>query len=218
MNNQGIISGESIGGHMSTYISAYDEDAAEKLGLEIYKMAEWVPFPRIAIICIGTDRATGDSLGPITGEMLESRLKDFGVTEIKLFGTLKRPVHALNLPEAVSSAAGADTPFIIAVDACLGDARRVGYLSTGRGAVLPGAAMNKALPKVGDIYVTGIVNSFSGRSGEAEQALLQGTRLNLVMKMARVIAGGILFGVRMITWSGSAYSGILPARARWALP
>jgi putative sporulation protein YyaC len=164
-------------------------------------MASGAEFPEIAIICIGTDRATGDSLGPLAGEILESWLNGLGDKGVKLFGTLKRPVHALNLPEAVSRAAAGKNPFVIAVDACLGEEGKVGYLSTGFGAVRPGAAVNKALPRVGDIYVTGIVNTYIPGDGEAEQALLQSTRLSLVMKMARAIAEGIWFGVRMLAWS-----------------
>ena len=51
----------------------------------------------------------------------------------------------------------------------------------------PGAGVNKQLPEVGDIHITGIVNV----SGFMEFFVLQNTRLNLVMKMAKTIANGI---------------------------
>ena len=55
------------------------------------------------------------------------------------------------------------------------------------GPVKPGAGVNKELPAVGDIHITGIVNV----SGFMEYFVLQNTRLHLVMKMAKTIANGI---------------------------
>ncbi len=54
----------------------------------------------------------------------------------------------------------------------------------------------------------------AGGDNDAEQILLQSTRLNLVVKMARAIAGGIWFGVRMITWNDYTPAGISPVLAR----
>lgn len=48
--------------------------------------------------------------------------------------------------------------------------------------------MNKELPEVGEIHLTGIVNV----SGFMEFFVLQNTRLNLVMKMAKTIAEAIV--------------------------
>ncbi|MGH2168427.1 DUF1256 domain-containing protein, partial [Enterococcus faecalis] len=47
--------------------------------------------------------------------------------------------------------------------------------------------VKKDLPPVGDIHITGIVNI----SGFMEFTVLQNTRLNLVLKMAKLIAAGI---------------------------
>ena len=56
------------------------------------------------------------------------------------------------------------------------------------GALKPGAGVNKQLPPVGEVHVTGIVNV----SGFMEFFVLQNTRLNLVMKMAQTMASGIM--------------------------
>ena len=46
----------------------------------------------IILVCIGTDRSTGDSLGPLTGsKLLEKNLEHFYI-----YGTLQHPVHAVN--------------------------------------------------------------------------------------------------------------------------
>ena len=58
----------------------------------------------------------------------------------------------------------------------------------GNGPLYPGAAVQKELPPVGDIYITGIVNI----SGILEYLTLQTTRLSTVISLADTIAQGIL--------------------------
>jgi len=145
----------------------------------------------LIILCIGTDRSTGDSLGPLTG----SKLRSFNPYPY-IFGTLDDPVHASNLHDHIKSIHNKfDNPFIFAVDACLGRLENVGCISLGHGSLKPGAAVNKDLPAVGDAYVTGIVNV----SGFMEHLVLQSTRLSLVMKMADTIAHAFSYGLRTYT-------------------
>ena len=48
------------------------------------------------IVCIGTDRAIGDALGPLVGTMLKN--SDF---KYPVYGTLDNPIHALNIYESI---------------------------------------------------------------------------------------------------------------------
>ena len=138
----------------------------------------------IILICIGTDRSTGDALGPLVG----TKLEQVGIKNFQVFGTLDDPVHALNLEEKIQNIQKeSPTSFIIAVDACLGKSQSIGSITTGMGPSKPGAAMNKKLPAVGDLHIHGIVNL----NGFMEFFVLQNTRLSLVMKMADVIAQSI---------------------------
>ena len=142
---------------------------------------------QIVVLCIGTDRSTGDCLGPLTG----TKLKTLNLFP-HIYGTLDEPVHATNL-ETQLKIINTDysQPYIIAVDACLGKLENVGCVTIGHGSVKPGAAVNKDLPAVGNAYITGIVNV----GGFMEHLVLQSTRLNLVMKMADTIAHGLSFGL-----------------------
>ncbi|MEG6584415.1 spore protease YyaC [Dendrosporobacter sp. 1207_IL3150] len=144
----------------------------------------------IVVVCIGTDRSTGDSLGPLTGSKLHSLNLNSHV-----YGTLDDPIHATNLADKVTTIGSSyEKPYIIAIDACLGRLESVGCVSLGRGSVKPGAAVNKDLPAVGDAYITGIVNV----GGFMEHLVLQSTRLNLVMKMADTIANSLSFAMRTV--------------------
>jgi len=68
-----------------------------------------------------------------------------------------------------------------------GSTENVGYINICDGPLQPGAGVNKSLPPVGDIYITGIVNV----GGFMEYLVLQNTRLNLVMKMSQVLVQGL---------------------------
>ena len=140
------------------------------------------------ILCIGTDRSTGDALGPLTGSKLQSL-----VLYPHIYGTLDNPVHATNLAETLLSIQQCFLqPFVIAVDACLGRVDSIGFVALGRGPLKPGAAVNKDLPPVGDAYITGTVNV----GGFMEHLVLQSTRLSLVVKMADAIAHGLAVSLK----------------------
>lgn len=139
----------------------------------------------LVIVCIGTDRSTGDSLGPLVG----SKLKQSSLPSLSVYGTLEQPVHAVNLSETYERIKKTyDNPFIIGIDACLGRYTQVGMITVGDGPILPGAGVNKTLPPIGDAHITGIVNV----SGYMEYFVLQNTRLHVVMSMADLISHSII--------------------------
>ncbi|TXC89400.1 spore protease YyaC [Metabacillus litoralis] len=163
----------------------YENDGAIQLLSEsLLKNLPRLYYKPIVIICIGTDRSTGDCLGPLIGSSIKKEIAHFHV-----YGTLKDPVHAVNLEETLELIQEKhNNPFIIAIDACLGRLKSVGYIQVDKGSIKPGAGVNKDLPAVGDMHITGIVNI----SGYMEFLVLQNTRLHLVMSMSEIISQGIL--------------------------
>lgn len=161
------------------------ESAVRTLALSLYEHLALIATPGTppVVVCVGTDRSTGDSLGPLIGTTLQERMLPAPV-----YGTLENPVHAANLTEALESIES-DQPGrpIVAVDACLGRAENVGFVSVKRGALRPGTGVNKRLPAVGHLHVVGVVNV----GGFMEYLVLQNTRLSVVMRMARLIAEAI---------------------------
>ena len=142
----------------------------------------------IIILCIGSDRSTGDSLGPLVGY----KLNKYQLPNVYVYGTLHDPVHAANLRSKINQIMTRhQSPFIIAIDASLGTMEHVGYVTLCDGPLKPGLGVNKELPSVGDIHLTGIVNF----SGMMESLLLQTTRLSKVMNLADTIAKSILYGL-----------------------
>jgi len=147
------------------------------------KILSWLPTAACDYIAlfIGTDRSTGDALGPLAGTLFSEKKP----RHMAVYGTLHQPVHATNLEAYVNYIQKVHrNPFIIAIDACLGKSTSIGYLTAQKGPLQPGAAFNKPLPEIGDVHLTGIVNM----SGFMEYAVLQNTRLAVVMDMARKLA------------------------------
>ena len=142
----------------------------------------------VIILRIGSDRSTGDSLGPLVGH----ELNKYHLNNITVYGTLEDPVHAANLSDKIKLINDKHVyPFIIAIDASLGTMEHIGFVTIGRGPLHPGLGVSKKLPSVGDIHITGIVNF----SGMMESLLLQTTRLSKVMTLAEIISRGIIFSL-----------------------
>jgi putative sporulation protein YyaC len=133
------------------------------------------------VLCIGSDRVTGDCFGPLTGEYLVRRHN----TRCFVYGNLSRPVTALNLAETVRflKLRHPKNP-VLAVDSALGEADDVGSFRVFSGSLAPGAAAGKNLPAVGDVSLTATV------APRAEKDLF-GARLGLIVPLAESAADGI---------------------------
>lgn len=136
---------------------------------------------KVVFACVGTDRSTGDSLGPLIGSSLE--LLGYNVV-----GTLDNPLHATNLSERMAIMKQMDYDLVIAIDACLGRINNIGSNFLKNGPIKPGKGVGKEdLPEIGDYNITGVVNV----GGYMEYMVLQNTRLSVVTNMSKLIVEAI---------------------------
>ena len=150
---------------MTFYINASQRDSVLRISHTLKQciLDHQEKWSELVFLCIGTDRVTGDCLGPFVGQKLSS----CSTPDFTVYGTLFQPVHALNLTAMYSFIRKRHPEaLIVAID----------------------AAIHKQLPSVGHIHVTGIVNV----SGVLEQLTLQTTRLSTVVFLADTIVQGIL--------------------------
>lgn len=134
----------------------------------------------LAFLCIGTDRSTGDSLGPILGTMLEER----GFPRV--IGTLKEPCDAERLPK-VAEALALEGAAVVAIDACLGRPESVGMYLVSDGPLTPAQSVGRGFPPVGAYSVAAIVNE----NGPKPYFTLQTTSLYRVIGLATSIADAL---------------------------
>ena len=136
----------------------------------------------IVVLCIGSDRVTGDCVGPLTGYLLAGS----GMT---VYGSLASPVTALNVRENYELLRRRHPQaFVIAVDSALGTDGEVGSVVIMHGGLRPAAAVGKSMPAVGDLGIAGVVSSRRLGAGS-----LSGVRLALPFSLASRIADGIRF-------------------------
>ncbi|MFB5195968.1 spore protease YyaC [Neobacillus sp. KR4-4] len=135
----------------------------------------------VIFLCVGSDRSTGDSLGPIVGTMLKEMDLPFPV-----YGTLEKPVHALNINKILKEINQThNNPFILGIDACLANERQIGFIFLKEGSLIPGMAVNKKLPHVGEYHMKAVVNYLDPLSPAQS---LNNTRLFTVMTIAEVMS------------------------------
>ncbi len=142
------------------------------------------PDTPVFLLCIGSDRVLGDTLGPIIGYKLEKMLS----YPFQVFGTLSRPVHAINLrPTLLQLSTLYHSPLTIAIDASIGRKESVGCITLSNRAIRPGTGVAKTLPQIGQVSITGIVSEdcFDVSSR------LQNIRLGFIMELADCICNGI---------------------------
>jgi putative sporulation protein YyaC len=167
------------------YYNSETENIHMMLGEQIGRLLlEDRAFERdIVIMCIGSDRSTGDSLGPIVGYHLMSPK----IENVYIYGDIYNPINAMNLGCSLHFINEIHRkPYIIAIDACLGQAEHIGYVTLSASPLQPGTGIENELPEVGDLHITGIVNTIHhGRH------LLHSTRLCTVVTLAKVIEDGI---------------------------
>ncbi len=158
----------------SVNVFSYNFNAAASF---INRLKQLTQGRRLVFACIGTDRSTGDCLGPLVG----TSLKKLGYSVV---GTLEKPLHAQNLEDQLEYIQKELRPdLILAIDACLGKIDSIGTILLEEAPARPGAGVHKELPTVGDISIMGIVNL----GGFCELQVIQSTRLHTVMTMANEI-------------------------------
>ena len=174
------------------YYNIHQKKAKDEFILQIRKLKKHVHAANCTpiFLCIGSGRATGDCFGPIVGEKLTKKFTASKTPSAMpiVYGTLQNPVHAINLSDVIHQIQSTFyQPFIIAVDASLGIHKHIGYITLGSGPLLPGIGVQKELPQIGNVSITGIVNL----AGKNSHVTLQTTRLSTVVELADFVADSI---------------------------
>ena len=137
------------------------------------------------VLCIGSDLAIGDSLGPIVGTLLA---RDTQNTRAYIYGTLRSPVTAKEI-KYIEEFLRKTHPNskIIAIDAAVGEESEIGLIKVSDVPLRPGSGANKRLGKIGDVSILGIIAKKTAFS----YSQLNLTRLNTVYTMADSIAKAV---------------------------
>lgn len=131
----------------------------------------------LIFLCIGTDRITGDSFGPLVGYKLDKILK--GEENIKVIGTLENVVCAHNISYIMNNINNNyEKPFLIAIDAALSNKTKAGKIIVSKTGMNIGSSVNKKNIYAGDMSIKGIVSK-DLKNPKYNFKLLQNTPLRI---------------------------------------
>jgi len=153
------------------------------------------------VICIGSASVSGDSLGPMVGDLLREKYN----VKAYVYGGIRQPVNGVNYTKYLQHVREQHKEsFIFAVDACVGERTDIGKIKISTGGVSAGGALNKNFARVGDIGILGVV---AERQNDNLSALMQ-VSYNIVNQMSAVIAkrlADVLVGFELLKRRGSRF-------------
>ena len=112
----------------------------------------------LAIICLGTTKIKGDSVGPLIGQKLKNINAPFYI-----YGTQNRQINALNYRDYFAFIEKQhQNDLIIVVDATLGEKNKIGQIVLCENGIKPGGAFDESRSRIGDIGIMAVVGDSEG--------------------------------------------------------
>lgn len=165
----------------SLYMSYLDSNVVDLLAEYItYSLVDTLP-EDITILCIGSDRSTGDALGPLVGTMLTEDCQ----VKFDIKGVLGCTANAQNLNEICNQID--ETQYVIVIDAGLAESSMIGNILIDKGSIIPGDGVGQGLFPVGHMKIIGFINRDTFDE-EMNYKIIQNTSLGIVYPMAQTIA------------------------------
>ncbi len=138
------------------------------------------------ILCIGSDKISGDSLGPLVGGILREEYS----LPCPVYGTENAPVNGVNLHEYRNMLEQYHSDsIVIAIDAAVGSQSELGIVKLRGGGIRAGGAINSPHKTLGSIGILGVV---AQKCDNVLGALLE-TPFALVETLAQRIARSVAF-------------------------
>ena len=132
-----------------------------------------ITVPKPVILCIGTPKVTGDSLGPRVGDLLAN---EYSVNAY-VYGKTAFPVTGVNCKNYFAHIkTHHPNSLVVTVDACVGAENEVGKIKYSLDGLRAGSALGKLLDPFGDISFLGVIapktsDNLRSLSSVSEQAV-----------------------------------------------
>lgn len=137
---------------------------------------------RYVFFCVGTDRNTGDSIGPFIGTELEK-------LGFNVIGTIDRPVHALNMVDRMNEIPKFKR--VVAIDASVSASGiPIGSVNLVKGGLSPGSGVQLDLGDVGDFSIHCNVSALYATKKRTNE-MLSNMRLSQILKMRDYVVESI---------------------------
>lgn len=145
----------------------------------------------IIFLCIGTDRITGDCLGPLVGSKLKRMLEYYNIYNVIVYGCLEEPISYTNAERYIKFIKeNYKNPCIVVVDAALSKKENIGKIYITKEKTILGKGINKNTLTIGDISIKAVVGK-DYKIPKYNFNILQNISLNSVMQLSNILADGI---------------------------
>lgn len=116
-------------------------------------------FSNIVILCVGTNKLVGDSVGPIVGQKLTRLLNK--KENIKIYGNTKKNLNLKNAKQVLEEINRIySKPFIITIDATLGPKEIIETIIISKGELEIGEALGHSIKYFSNINIKAIVGEY----------------------------------------------------------
>ena len=162
----------------------------------ICNLTENKVYSNIIFLCVGTDRITGDTFGPIVGHKLKKLF--LGIKNINIIGDLENTVCDSNIDKILQKINQEySNPFIVAIDSALScNEENVGKVIVTEGGIVLGKGLGKDKTYIGDMSIKGVVAK-DFENIKQNLCILQNINLGFVMNMAETVANGIFDSIEI---------------------
>lgn len=142
------------------------------------------------IFCIGSERVSGDRVGPLVGDLLRYRYN----VPCFVYGTTTSPINGINLRE-YKDMAREKHPYadFISIDAAVGNKEDLGKIKYKQGGVKAGGALGEGQEAFGDIGIMGVVASRQEHVLDALLSVSEAFVVTLAERIAKIVAGAIIY-------------------------
>lgn len=143
-------------------------------------------------LCIGTDRMTGDSFGPLVGTKLQELLGENNIYNINIYGTLNENVCYTNAKEKIEVINKVHkNACVIVIDAALSNEENIGKIFVHKEKTILGKGLYKSKIEIGNISIKAVVGK-SYRLSKYNFTTLQNVSLNTIINLSEIVAEGIM--------------------------
>ena len=114
-------------------------------------------YSNIIILCIGTNKVLGDSIGPVVGSFIKKYENEY----IKIYGTIEKNIDFLNTKNIIEEIYDKYiNPYIITIDAALSKKNNVGEIIVSKGYIKIGKALEKNICFYSNINIKCVVGKY----------------------------------------------------------
>lgn len=145
-------------------------------------------FSDVVILCIGTNKLIGDSIGPVVGQ----KLKEEKIQEsVLIYGDMQENVNFKNARQIIKNIFKSyEKPFIITIDSALGTQPMINKIIVNKGIIRIGKSLGRSICYPSHITIKGVVgenkNTFDGNI-----KILKKVEPKLICELADIMVEGL---------------------------